>query len=447
VSNLISILGAGESGVGSAILAQKEGFDVWVSDSGQIKPQYKAELEKYGIAYEEGGHDVEKILSSVKIVKSPGIADTVSILKQAAEQNIQIEGEIEFAASYTNAVLIGITGTNGKTTTTLLTHHLLQKAGLKVGLAGNVGYSFAKQVAEENHEYYVLELSSFQLDGMHTVRLDYAVLLNITPDHLDRYDSFQGYIESKFRINNHQTSAQRFIYCADDEVINNQLKHHTTDAQLIPFTYNGGPLDEGAWVADNQINIKLNKPKTEFNMAVNQLTIAGKHNTYNSMAASIIANSLLIRKESIRESLSDFKNVEHRLEYVAKVKGINFINDSKATNVNAAWYALESVEDPIIWIAGGVDKGNDYESLSPLVKEKVRIIVCLGVNNMKLHQAFRKDVDMMINANSAEEAVQIAYSLGEKGETVLLSPACASFDLFENYQDRGNQFKRAVRGL
>jgi UDP-N-acetylmuramoylalanine--D-glutamate ligase len=314
-------------------------------------------------------------------------------------------------------------------------------------MAGNIGISFAKQVALTDKEYYVLEISSFQLDGMYTVALDYAVLLNITPDHLDRYDSYQGYIDAKFKINQNQNKNQRFIYCADDEDVVNQLKYHTTDAQLIPFTYSGGPLEEGAWVEDHQINIKLNKSKIEFTMSVEQLTIAGKHNTYNSMAASIIANSLLIRKESIRESLSDFKNVEHRLEFVGKVKGINFINDSKATNVNAAWYALESTQNPIIWIAGGVDKGNDYEALSPLVKEKVRIIVCLGTNNMKLHQAFRKDVDMMINASSAQEAVSIAYGLGETGETVLLSPACASFDLFDNYKDRGNQFKRAVRDL
>ena len=329
----------------------------------------------------------------------------------------------------------------------MLTYHLLEKAGLNVGMGGNIGISFAKQVALLDKDYYVLEISSFQLDDMHTVALDYAVLLNITPDHLDRYDSYQGYIDSKFKINQNQNENQRFVYCADNEDVVNQLMHHTTAAQLIPFTYAGGPLDVGAWVADNQINIKLNNPKTEFNMSVNQLTIAGKHNTYNSMAASIIASTLLIRKETIRESLSDFKNVEHRLEFVGKVKGINFINDSKATNVNAAWYALESVEDPIIWIAGGVDKGNDYESLSPLVKAKVRIIVCLGKNNMKLHQAFRKDVDMMINAGSAQEAVDLAYGLGEKGETVLLSPACASFDLFDNYADRGNQFKRAVRDL
>jgi UDP-N-acetylmuramoylalanine--D-glutamate ligase len=447
LSKLISILGAGESGVGSAILAQKQGYDVWVSDYGTIKPQFKAELDEYGIAYEEGGHNEAKILSSVKIVKSPGIADTIPMVTRAIVEKIPVIGEIEFAAAYTTATLIGITGTNGKTTTTLLTYHLLEKAGLDVAMAGNVGISFAKQVALNDKDFYVLEISSFQLDDMHTVALDYAVLLNISPDHLDRYDSYQAYIESKFRINNNQSAEQKFIYCADDADVVNQLKHHTTKAQLIPFSYDGGPIEEGAWVADNQINIKLNKPKTEFNMPVNQLTIAGKHNTYNSMAASIIANSLLIRKENIRESLSDFKNVEHRLEFVGKVKGISFINDSKATNVNATWYALESAESPIIWIAGGVDKGNDYEALSPLVKAKVRMIVCLGKNNMKLHQAFRKDVDMMINAGSAQEAVDIAYGLGEKGETVLLSPACASFDLFDNYQDRGHQFKRAVRSL
>lgn len=443
----ISILGAGESGVGSAILAQKQGFEVWVSDAGTIKRQYKDELEQYGIAYEENGHDEAKILKAQTLVKSPGIPDTAPIILAAYAHHISVVSEIEFAAAYTDASLIGITGTNGKTTTTLLTYSILKKAGLSVGLAGNVGYSFAKQVALEHYDYYVLELSSFQLDGMHTVALDYAVLLNISPDHLDRYDSYQDYIQSKLRINKNQEAHQKFIYCADDEEIIHQLKDHVSPADLVPFTYEKGPLKQGAWVENNQLTIQLNQPKINFNMSLDQLTIAGRHNTYNSMAASIIANSLLIRKETIRESLMDFKNVEHRLEFVNKVKGISFINDSKATNVNAAWYALESVQDPIIWIAGGVDKGNDYATLSPLIKEKVRIIVCLGKNNLNLHKAFRKDVDMMINATSAEEAVNIAYGLGEKGETVLLSPACASFDLFDNYEDRGNQFKRAVRNL
>lgn len=447
MGKLIAILGAGESGVGTAILAQKQGFEVWVSDYGSIKQCYKDELDLYAIAYEEGVHNEAKILSAQKIVKSPGIPDDVPIVAKARANEIPIVGEIEFAVAYTRATLIGITGTNGKTTTTMLTYHLLQAAGLNVGMAGNVGLSFAKQVALYDRDYYVLEISSFQLDGMFTVALDYAVLLNISPDHLDRYDSYQAYVASKFRITQNQSVEQTFIYCADDADIVTHLKNSVTTAKVIPFTYDGGPLKEGAWVKDKRINIKLNKPKTEFHMSINQLTIAGKHNTYNSMAASIIASSLLIRKENIRASLSDFKNVEHRLEYVGKVKGISFINDSKATNVNAAWYALESVPDSIIWIAGGVDKGNDYEALSPLVKAKVRVIVCLGKNNMKLHQAFRKDVDMMINAGSAQEAVDLAYGLGETGETVLLSPACASFDLFENYQDRGNQFKRAVRGL
>lgn len=447
MQKLISIIGAGESGVGSAILAKKKGYEVWVSDYGKIKPEYKSQLEEQGISYEEGRHSAEKILTSEKIIKSPGISPELSLLLAAKKRNIPIIGEIEFAASFTNASLIGITGTNGKTTTTLLTYHILKNAGINVGMAGNVGYSFAKQVATEEFDYYILELSSFQLDDMWTVSLDFAVLLNISPDHLDRYGSMKNYVDSKFRINQNQNSEQCFIYCADDELIRNKLTSHKTDSQLLPFSYQEEQLLEGAWVSQNYINIKINKPKIEFTMSVDQLTIAGKHNTYNSMAAAIIANSLMIRKESIRESLSDFKNVEHRLEYVNKVKGIHFINDSKATNVNAAWYALESVDNPIIWIAGGIDKGNDYSSLSPLVKDKVRIIVCLGKDNMRLHQAFRKDVDMMINASSAEEAVQLAYGLGEKGETVLLSPACASFDLFENYQDRGNQFKRSVRRL
>lgn len=447
MSEKIVILGAGESGVGAAILAQSKGCDVFVSDKGAIKEKYKSELNYHSIDFEELQHSEDRILQADKIIKSPGIPDKVSLVRKALSLKIPVISEIEFAVGFTDATLIGITGTNGKTTTATLTHHILQKAGLNVGLAGNVGASFAKQVAETERDIYVLELSSFQLDGMETVALDYAVLLNITPDHLDRYDSLDDYIRSKFKINNNQTSEDRFIYCADDETITNYLQNHSTQAMLTPFTLSQEPLEEGAWMQDGEINIKLNKPNVQFSMSTNQLTIAGRHNTYNSMAAAIIANSLLIRKEMIRESLSDFKNVEHRLEFVSRVKGIDFINDSKATNVNAAWYALESMDKPVIWIAGGVDKGNDYELLKPLVKDKVRIIICLGENNMKLHSAFRKDVDMMINATSADEAVQLAYGLGVNGEAVLLSPACASFDLFDNYQDRGNQFKRAVRQL
>jgi UDP-N-acetylmuramoylalanine--D-glutamate ligase len=440
-------LGAGESGVGSAILAKQKGFDVWVSDAGSIKPTYKEELEKHGIAYEEGKHTASEILKSFKVIKSPGIPPTAPLVQEAIRQGMPVVGEIEFAAPYTNATLIGITGTNGKTTTANLTYHLLRKGGLNVGLAGNVGYSFAKQVAENNFDYYVLEISSFQLDDMYHTALDYAVLLNITEDHLDRYGTMDNYIASKFRINQNQGADQKFIYCADDENITTYLKGHQTPAQLIPFSHHNKAYDNGAWVSDHQIKINLNQSKVNFIMSISQLTIAGRHNTYNSMAAAIIANSLLIRKELIRESLSDFKNVEHRLEFVAKVKGMTFINDSKATNVNAAWYALECTEGPIIWIAGGVDKGNDYEALKPLVKEKVRMIICLGKNNIKLHHAFKQDVDMMINASSAKEAVQLAYGLGYKDENILLSPACASFDLFDNYEDRGNQFKQAVRAL
>lgn len=443
----VVILGAGESGVGSAILAKKQGADVWVSDKGLIKEHYKQELMSHAIDFEEGQHSEDKILNASVIIKSPGIPDKAPMVMRAKENGIAVVAEIEYAAQFTNAILIGITGTNGKTTTATLTYHLLQKAGLDVGLVGNVGNSFARQIAEEDKAFYVIELSSFQLDGMYTVKLDYAVLLNITPDHLDRYDDINDYVASKFRIAQNQGKDDPFIYCADNDLIQEYLKNNTLDSKMIPFTHSSEHYDEGAWVENEEFIVKLNKPNTTFNMSINQLTIAGKHNTYNSMAASIIANSLLIRKESIRESLSDFKNVEHRLEFVARVKGMDFINDSKATNVNAAWYALESMNKSVIWIAGGVDKGNDYELLKPLVKDKVRIIICLGENNLKLHKAFRKDVDMMINATSAKEAVDLAYGLGQNGEAVLLSPACASFDLFENYQDRGNQFKRAVRQL
>lgn len=440
-------MGAGESGVGSAVLAKQKGFEVLVSDSGNIRDANRSELEQEGIPYEEGGHDLERVRAAHLIVKSPGIPDHAAVVQEAVKHGISVVSEIEFAARYTRASLIGISGTNGKTTTAHLTYHLLKAAGLKVGLAGNVGSSFARQVAREDHDHYVLELSSFQLDGMFDVRLDHAVLLNITPDHLDRYASFEEYVASKFRLGRNQTKNQYFIYCADDPVIADGLRAFPQQATMLPFTYDGGPLEQGAWVQDHTIHVKINRTDKPFTMSINQLTIAGRHNTYNSMAASIIANALLIRKETIRESLSDFRNVEHRLEFVAKVKGMDFINDSKATNVNAAWYALESMHKSVIWIAGGVDKGNDYELLKPLVRDKVRIIICLGENNMKLHQAFRKDVDMMINARSAEEAVKLAYGLGQNGEAVLLSPACASFDLFENYQDRGNQFKRAVRQL
>ncbi len=440
------ILGAGESGTGAAILAKHLNHDVFVSDKGLIKPKYATELTEAHIAFEQEKHTEANILNADQVIVSPGIPLKAPIIQKLLAQGTPVISEIEFGAKHTNATLIGITGTNGKTTTALLTHHLLKGAGLQVGLAGNVGHSLARQVAHTTHTHYVIELSSFQLDLMFDTKLDYAVLLNITPDHLDRYDSYQDYIASKFRITQNQTVNDKFIYCSDSEPVTEYLSNHTIDATAIPFTLHG-EVTEGAWADENAFHITLNQPKIKFKMNLNQLTISGKHNTYNSMAASIVANSLLIRNDVIRESLMDFKNIEHRLEFVTAVKEVDYINDSKATNVNSAWYALESMKKPVVWIAGGIDKGNDYESLVPLVKEKVRILICLGKNNIALHQAFSKHVDMIINVMSAKEAVQVANGLAFKNEVVLLSPACASFDLFESYEDRGRQFKYEVRNL
>ncbi|MBI1307272.1 MAG: UDP-N-acetylmuramoyl-L-alanine--D-glutamate ligase [Bacteroidetes bacterium] len=440
------ILGAGESGSGAAILAKKLGDEVFVSDAGNIKEKYKEELGNASIEFESGRHSYDKILNADEVIISPGIPPTAEVVKRASDKGIPMISEIEFAARHTKATLIGITGTNGKTTTTLLTHHILTKAGLDAGLAGNVGKSMARQVAENDREYYVIELSSFQLDGMFNTRLHYAVLLNITPDHLDRYPSYEDYIASKFRITQNQTAEDSFIYCPDSEPVADYLSQHPVASRLLPFSLER-QCSPGGWADDKAFYITLDKPETKFSMDLNQLTIGGRHNTYNSMAASIIANSLMIRNEVIRESLMDFKNIEHRLEYVATVKGVDYINDSKATNVNSTWYALESMKKSVIWIAGGVDKGNEYEALVPLVKDKVRILVCLGKNNIRLHQAFAKHVDMVINTQSADEAVRIANEFANRDEVVLLSPACASFDLFDNYEDRGRQFKVAVRSL
>lgn len=440
------ILGAGESGTGAAILAKSLGHDVFVSDKGQIKDRYVQELTDASIQFESGAHTETHILNADQVVLSPGIPPSVPLVQQLKRQGIPVISEIEFGALNTDATLIGITGTNGKTTTTMLTYHLLQKGGLNVGLAGNVGHSLARQVAQKDFTHYVIEISSFQLDFMYKTRLDYAVLLNITPDHLDRYGSFENYVESKFRITQNQTSTDHFIYNIDDESITTKLATKTLTANAIPFSVNQS-LENGAWADDTAFHINTQIPKIKFRMDLNQLTISGKHNTYNSMAASVIANSLLIRNEVIRESLMDFKNIEHRLEYVATVKGVDYINDSKATNVNSAWYALESMKKPVIWIAGGIDKGNDYESLVPLVKDRVRILICLGKNNIALHQAFSKHVDLVINVTSAKEAVQVANAMADREEVVLLSPACASFDLFDSYEDRGRQFKFEVRNL
>jgi|SRR6056297_1263297 len=440
----IVILGAGESGVGSAILAKKNGADVFVSDFGVIKDKYKNLLDKYGITWEEKKHTRELILNAKEIIKSPGIPEKVEIVQQAVKKNIPVISEIEYTSRFCNAYKICITGSNGKTTTTSLIYHILKNAGLNVGMAGNVGQSWAWQVAENDYDYYVIELSSFQLDGMCDFKAEIAILMNITPDHLDRYNSMQDYVNSKFRITQNQTTKDYFIYCADDEITQEEIEKRHIAAQKIPFSIKE-KFAKGAFIEDN--NIKINYLNNQFTMSIHNLALKGQHNTYNSMAAGISAQVLKIRKEIIRESLSNFHGVEHRLEFVLKVHGIEFINDSKATNVNSTWYALESVPDDVIWIVGGIDKGNDYSILEDLVRKKVKAIICLGVDNTKLHKAFGRMVSTIIDTESASEAVKAAYYLAKKDDTVLLSPACASFDLFENYEDRGNKFKQAVREL
>ncbi len=441
----IAILGGGESGVGAAILAQQKGYSVFLSDLGKIKEKYKNVLAEYKIDFEEEKHSTEKILNCEFVVKSPGIPDKAPLIVQLKENGIPVISEIEFAGRYTSAKTICITGSNGKTTTTLLLYHILKNAGLNVGLAGNVGKSFAWQVAEEKHDVYVIELSSFQLDGMYDFRADVAVLMNITPDHLDRYNyNMQNYIDSKFRVIQNQTINDFFIICADDEVTQNEIKKRNIIPEVIPFGL-GEPVGISAGVKDDQLIINLHQ--NQFSMSILELALQGKHNTYNSMAAGIASMIFEIRNEQLRESLANFTGVEHRLERFLKVHGIEFVNDSKATNVNSTWYALESIYKPIVWIAGGVDKGNDYAMLKGLAKEKVKAIVCLGKDNKKLHEAFKGVVKNIVDASSMDEAVKTAYYLARNGDTVLLSPACASFDLFENYEDRGTQFKQNVRNL
>ena len=443
--NLLVILGAGESGVGSAILAQKQGFDVFVSNLSEIKDRYKAELNKHSIAWEEKQHTEEKILSATEVIKSPGIPEKAPVIKKLREKGTPVISEIEFAGRYTTAKKICITGSNGKTTTTMLTHYILKQAGLNVGLAGNVGTSFAKQVAENNFDYYVLELSSFQLDGMYDFKADIAILLNITPDHLDRYEyNFQNYVDSKFRIIRNMTEKDHFIYWNGDPVIREELKKREIKVTKYPFALKKEG-DVVAYIANEILKISMQNKK--FEMEVEKLSLKGEHNIYNSMAASISACIAGINKASIRESLSDFRGVEHRLEYVATVRNVVFINDSKATNVNSCWYALQCMKTPVVLILGGTDKGNDYTEIENLVKEKVRAIVCLGVDNSKLHQFFDGKVNKIVDAGSMQEAVEKSFQLAERGDTVLLSPCCASFDLFKNYEDRGDQFKELVRSL
>ena len=432
--------------MGTAILAQSKGWNVFVSDSQPIRPNYKKELEHKGISFEEGKHSTSLMLSADLVMKSPGIPDWIPVVKEVRSKGIAVVSEIEFAGRYNKAKTICITGSNGKTTTTLLTGHLLKKAGLNVGIAGNVGNSFARMLAEESHDIYVLEISSFQLDGMTDFRADIAILLNITPDHLDRYDyDFEKYRRSKFRIMQNQTPEQYLIYCADDPAIDGHLNCGAVGPTLIPFSTKR-ILGKGAWIDTNN-KLSFFMEKEEFIMDIQELGLKGTHNIYNSMAGGIAARLLEIRKKVIREGLSDFLSVEHRLENVGFVRGVEFINDSKATNVNSAWYALESMNKPVIWIVGGQDKGNDYSGLKDLVAAKVKAIVCLGLENQAVKEAFGQSVSSIFESRSASEAVNIAYLIANQGDVVLLSPACASFDLFENFEDRGKQFKQAVMSL
>ena len=439
------VLGGGESGVGTAILGKKKGYDVFLSDFGKIKESYKEVLVINGIAWEEEKHTEDLILNADIVMKSPGIPEKSPIVKKLLAAGIKVISEIEFAKPYTEALTIGITGSNGKTTTTMLTHHLLKSAGLNVGLGGNIGKSFAWQVAENKYDAYVLELSSFQLDGIIDYRPDIAIITNISPDHLDRYEyKYQKYIDAKFRITMIQTESDYLIYDADDEAITEWLNNNTTKAKLIPFSLNK-EFSEGAFIKDNKMEIKINQE--EFTMETEYIALEGKHNMKNAMAASSVAKLMQIRKATIRESLSNFQGVEHRLEKVLKIQNVQYINDSKATNVNATFFALDSMNVPTVWIVGGVDKGNDYNELMSLVREKVKAIICLGVDNHKIINAFGNVVDIMVEVNNMSDAVKTAQRLTEKGDAVLLSPACASFDLFENYEDRGKQFKQAVHNL
>ena len=440
----IVVLGAGESGVGAAILAKKKGYEVFVSDNGIIADSKKEELLHNQILWEEQGHSLADVLRADIVIKSPGIPEKTKVMEAVRSAGIKVVSEIEFAKPFSKGKTICITGSNGKTTTTLLINHILKKAGFDVGLAGNIGQSYARQVATDDREWYVLELSSFQLDDMVDFKANIAVLTNITPDHLDRYEyNMNNYIQSKLRIINNLDADDWFIYNADDEVIVRELSKRTTRMNTAPFSIKKND-SMAAFANEKQLTINIKQPLI---MSIHELALKGKHNTQNALAAGIAGRLLDIRKETVRESLGDFVNAEHRMEFVAKVNGIEFINDSKATNINATWFALESMEKPTIWVVGGVDKGNDYSELNELVRLKVKAIICLGVDNQKIISAFSGLVDTIVEANSAFEAVAFGYQLGKKEEVVLLSPACASFDLFENYEDRGNQFKKAVKSL
>lgn len=441
----IVILGAGESGAGAAVLAKVKGFDTFVSDMSTIKDKYKALLDEYQIEWEEGKHTEASILDADEVVKSPGIPNDAPLILKLKEQGTPIISEIEFAGRYTDAKMVCITGSNGKTTTTSLIYHIFKSAGLNVGLAGNIGRSLALQVATEKHDYYVIELSSFQLDNMYEFRANIAVLMNITPDHLDRYNHcMQNYVDAKFRITQNQTADDAFIYWNDDPIIRREMEKHGLKAQLYPFA---AVKEDGAIAYVEDEEVKINEP-IAFNMEQEELALRGTHNLYNSLAAGISANLAGIQKENIRKALSDFKGVEHRLEKVCDVRGIHFINDSKATNVNSCWYALQSMTTKTVLILGGKDKGNDYTEIEELVKEKCSALVYLGLHNEKLHEFFdRLGLPVADVQTGMQDAVEAAYRLAKKGETVLLSPCCASFDLFKSYEDRGEQFKKYVRAL
>lgn len=439
------VLGGGLSGVGAAILAKTKGLDVFLSDKDVLSSNSRDELLSHNIPFEEGMHTTEKILQATEVIKSPGIPPTIPLIMELIKRGIPVISEIEFAARYTHAKTICITGSNGKTTTSTLIYHILKAAGINVGLAGNVGTSFAKQVAEEQHDYYVLELSSFQLEGMKDFKADYALMLNITPDHLDRYSyKLQNYVDAKMRILNNQTKDDVFIYWSDDPIITREIQKLKPNSTLIPFAQ---AKAEGICAYQDDAHIYIHANNTKFRMKQDQLALQGTHNLYNSLAAGLVSKLLDISDDTLRQSLSDFKGVEHRLEKVATVRGALYINDSKATNVNSCWYALQSIKSKVVLILGGTDKGNDYSEIEQLVKEKVRALIFLGADNSALHKYFDGKVSLIYDVNNMEDAVELSYELAEKGDTVLLSPACASFDLFRNYEDRGEQFKECVRRL
>ena len=441
----IVVLGGGESGIGSAVLAKVKGFDVFLSDMGKIGDKYVDMLNEWEIPFEQGGHTEELILNADEVIKSPGIPSTAAMIKKIEEKGIGIISEIEFAGRYDSAKKVCITGSNGKTTTTSLIYHLLKQAGLNVGLGGNIGKSYAYQVATEKYDIYVLELSSFQLDNVYDFKADIAVITNITPDHLDRYDyNMENYVKAKFRITRNMDKDDCFIFCSDDEITINHLNKTVVKAKQLPFTQKE-EVSQGAFVKNDSIIVRYKEQ--ECDMFIQELALGGKHNIYNSMAAALAAKAMEIDNEAIREGLATFQAVEHRLEKVLSIKDVLYINDSKATNVDAAWYALECQTRPVVWIVGGTDKGNDYSTLVGLAKEKVKAIICMGLDNQKIHDAFGDVVPVMYDVTSAQDAVKTAHNIAQSGDVVLLSPCCASFDLFKNYEDRGRQFKEAVRNL